>query len=59
MSGFRWYDYCPLCSGKTSAESQLGLAEKVREHLKRCRVETKKKADAALAAAAQGNLFDK
>lgn len=57
MPGFSWYDYCPGCGTKTSASSQLVLSEKVREHLEKCIPAQKKKAEAAAAKAAQGNLF--
>lgn len=57
MSGFRWYNRCPVCSTKVRAETTLVLDQKLAEHLEKCVAAHKAKSEKAAAASAQGDLF--
>lgn len=59
MTGFRWYNRCPICSTKITAETQLVLGKKIDEHLEKCRTKALAKIDKAEAASVQRSLFDK
>lgn len=57
MSGFRWFDNCPFCGVKTTADTRLVLRQKIRAHLETCLAKKNRERVAAAADAAQGNLF--